>query len=619
VDAPVSKRQRSKALALASEEARPKDPGPRPAEGVPGLAEWKEQKKAFVLSAFRHFVQANGRIYDYHAPLHDRMCDKFEVAVPVMGKQKVQKRFLRMYPRGTLKTTVVCELMVWCMLKYPKIQMQYMRATKELSADVLFEIRNEALVTPFIQDIWGPVESVASKDSQYEFSIGTNKDPTIRCIGLEGTLNGTHVDFILGDDIVTDTNYNSVTLNRAIRSRMANCRPILNPEHGNIMLTGTYWPKASYYDQVVNENVRLLKRQKEELDKGNLAQAATLYEKVWDVDIAGVHNVDGTLLFPKLSESFLTLVKEDADEAIFYPGWYEMVPAGGAEKMFPKELRSWWTGQLYQDPMPHICLTNASGYITDEIPVDVYMTYDPTLTANTGSDEVGITIMGVDHKDTWYILKSVGHRELPSTMVDIASLYLQAFRPIELWIEPGALSAEMASDIRHVIDTKELPTSIRDLKLSKKRGAKEKRINALQTRYKRKQMVFQAGPWCRDLMEQLDAWDGTCDLDHDDVIDSLSMASGHVTPCGIEKLSDLIEDEDPYHMDEVDPGLLGDWNVRPWANARVAAGAPQHFKDRIKEAGEKVVNMRQLHPSAPEDGPRRIGGHAGVTQSRRAT
>src|ERR1700733_11372916 len=107
----------------ASEVLKPRDPGPKPADGEPGLPEWQEQIKLFVLSegGFKHFVQKNGRLYDYHPSCHDRMCDEFEKAVPKIGVQQVQQQHMRLYPRNSLKTTIEEELMTWCMLKYPKI------------------------------------------------------------------------------------------------------------------------------------------------------------------------------------------------------------------------------------------------------------------------------------------------------------------------------------------------------------------------------------------------------------------------------------------------------------------------------------------------------------------
>jgi hypothetical protein len=619
-----------KTSAQETESAKPRHPGPKPADGEPGLPAWQDAAKAYVLQegGFKYFVQMNGRLYDYHPGCHDRMADAFERAVPKIGVQKVQQQHLRLYPRNSLKTTMEEELMAWAMLKYPKIQMQYIRATKELAAEVLFEVRNEALVTPFIQSVWGSVSEVSNKDNQYEFSIGTNKDPTIRCFGIEGSLTGTHCDFAIIDDAVTDANFTSRALSRQVRSRFANLRPILNPQHGNKLVSGTFWPKATIYDEILAQQAALEKKFKLALDLGNKDEMAAISHKMWDIDMAGVHNPDGTLFFPKLDENFLRLVREDPEEGQYYPGWYEMVPCGGGTTYFPKDQRKWFKGQLYHDPMPHIAVLEASGAVYAEVPVDVHMTYDGTLTANSGSDFVGITINAVsaenkDRDETWYILSSKKYRELPSTMTDIVCLQLMVFRPLYLWAEPGCISAEMMADVQKFISLHELPTAIRDLKLSKKAGAKEKRINALQTRYKKGQIRLQEGPWCRDLTEEMDLWTGIADLEHDDGLDSLSMQSGIAKPCGIEKLSELFEEDPRDDPEWDDPGMMGDWNARPWQGINIAEaakrsfdGGPSRFAMQLEEAGKQVVNMEQMYPNESEH-KRRIGGHAGIHSRRK--
>lgn len=587
-------------------------PGPRPEGESAGLLEWKDKMRAYVLQdgGFKYFVQENGRVYDYYAPLHDRMCDKFEATLPRPGEDKVQRRSLRQYPRGTLKTTVGIEMLAWAIIKNPKIQMHYVRTTADLAANALFELRNESLATPFVRDLWGDITENLTLDNQYELSIGTNKDPTVRAVGITGAITGTHVHFVWLDDIVTDENFNSAKLRRNINSRMAQYRPILHPVYGCMMLSGTYWPAFTYHDQVVTENERLKKLQKEALERGDKTEAEALFHKMWDIDIAGVHNPDGTLLFPtKLTESFLRLVREDKDEGRFYAGWYEMVPASEDRKLFPKDKRKFFNGQLYHDPVPHLQILDNSGDTIQDFPVDVYMTLDPTLTAEDSSDSVGLVINAVDYDDNWHILVAKGFVEIPSTMTNIICMYLKVFRPIKLGIEPGALSGEMVSDIRHFIDAEELHTRIEDLKHLQKTSKvrnKNKRIEAMDTRYMKGKISLQSGPWCVQLSEAFDEWPR---LVHFDTIDALSMMSGgrepFAKPCALEFLSEAYEDEE-IEEDE----FLDDWRMAPWRNVRVAAGAPQEFQDQVKEMSQYTLKLRDMIP--PERTPgKRIGGHAG--------
>lgn len=608
------KRQKQE-RALERASSIPPHPGPRPEDGARGLEEWKRNAREWQLSSFRNFVQANGRLYDYYAPLHDRMCDKYEAALPNPQKDTFQRQSMRMYPRHTLKTTGGIELLAWAILKNPKIQMHYVRTTADLASNGIFELRNEALATPNIKDLWGDIAAELTLDNQYELSLGTNKDPTVRAVGITGAITGTHIHFVWFDDIVTDENYSSYKLSRNINSRMAQYKPILHPVYGARMLTGTYWPAHTYHDQVVEENARLEKRLREAIDKGDLNEAKFLRQKMWDIDIAGAHNPDGSLLFPTLlNEDFLRSAREDKETGIFYGGWYEMTPASENKKVFPKDNRSFFHGQFYAEPYPHIEVLNEAGEVLGEVPVDVYMTLDPTLTADSTSDSVGVTILGCDAEDDWWVFSSKGYQQLPSAMVDIIALQLRVFQPRKLGIEPGALSAEMVARIQQVIQAEELPTIIVDLDhlKGKNRRNKTKRIKeSLEWRYNHRKIHLQAGPWCVELCDQMDNFGVS---DHDDVIDSAAMHAGFAKPCKIEALGDLDESED----DEERP-MLQDWGVMPWATARLASGAPSWLQETAQDNRARMCNMEQVL-QAQDDKPttQRVGGHAGMTSRRKS-
>lgn len=584
--------------------------------------------KAFVLADgnFKEFVKLNGRVFDYYPPCHDRMCDAMDAAIPRIGRQRDPESHMVLYPRGTFKTTMVEELQAYAILKTPSILMQYIRGTRDLAADVLFEVRNESLVTPFIERVWGSIDDgdVVKRDSQYALSIGTNKDPTIRCGGVEGSLTGSHMDFAILDDIVDEENFNSRVLSRNIRHVLAWLRPKLNPLHGNKLLLGTLWPKATLYDEIMAENERYEKKYQEAFQAGNLQEANGVRRRIWHITKSGAHNADGSLLFPKLSEEFLSDTRDDPRTAEYYAGWYEMVPCGGVERHFPKESRKWFKGVLYHDPVPHIALTDLGGRVVREIPVDVRMTYDGALTANAGSDFTGITINGVDSDENWWLFSSKKYKEMPHVMTDILCLQLSVYRPIELWAEPGCISAEMMADLQRYILEHDLPTIIKDLKLKKGAGAKEKRINALNARYKRGQIKLQKGPWCKDLAEEMDEWTGSAgDIDHDDGLDSLSMHSGVSNACSISDLSELDESTDPFDKNWTDPSLFEDWKVRPWAGIKIAPGAERSFDGgpsrlamQMEENSKIMVNMAEIHPSAILE-PSRIGGHAGIFSRRK--
>jgi phage terminase large subunit-like protein len=535
-----------------------------PADGA-SLAEieaYHDREREYLLSAYRIFAREAGVIPDYSAKPHDEMCDQLQSGMNEYGVARRQKKMLYLAPRGSFKTTLIMLFMVYLMLWYRArgidIRIVYIRAQHELAQDVLFEIKHSVFQNPTIMRLWGDLSDQATAWNETEINLGTSRDPTISTGGLTVGMAGLHPDIIIIDDGVNEDNYNSIKARRSIRVKVKSCFPVLQP-WGSLIVAGTRWPGGDYYGEIIKENEHAAKQHKKYKELGNFEEAAR-WKPQWDIYIRGAHNADGTLFFPsRLSEAFLDQQKQSDEEGFFYYAWYENSPLDETKMLFPKEHRSFFSGNFYFEPTPTIELVDECGVTQRQIPIGVTMTIDPTTTATGTSDSVGVTIVGCDAKGDWWVLLAKGFLTLPSTLVSILSLYIRTFMPAKIGIEPGGLDPEFVAELQTFITDNHLSTQIVTLEhLRGKSGRKSKftRIAAMEPRHTYKRMHFMRGDWCVQVQDQLNNYPN---ITHDDIIDALAMQSGFVLPSPYlevhESMQGAIEQDDALSLSE-------EWNGR---------------------------------------------------------
>ena len=225
----------------------------------------------------------------------------------------------------------------------------------------------------FREDIWNDDSIVISRRNK------PLKEPSITCAGVGRSMTGAHYDFIIADDLVTDTNVTTQEQRDKVYSYITDLLPILEPG-GTLVLVFTRWHPDDAYG-------RLIRLDEERERQGKPAR--------WKKLIRGAYNDDGSLYFPtKLTEEFLAEQKENLGSRKF-AAQYLNQPVSEEDKTFNMSLAQLEDFTYFTDSFTGggIVTTRDGG----QFPVDVSMAWDPAgRKYNRHSDFHGLTLVGCD-------------------------------------------------------------------------------------------------------------------------------------------------------------------------------------------------------------------------------
>lgn len=475
-----------------------------------------EKEKAFILRDFKTFARHSGMVPDYQEQPHDEMCDNLESQVPEFGS-KSQKKKVYLAPRGSYKTSLIKAFMVYCIYKWPDIRIVYGRANDQDAAGVLRSVKNAMQNNPTLVRLFGNPEDSALIWAEEQIVLSRPNanltDATIATTGLGRTLTGAHPDLVILDDLVTDVNYRSEKAIERSRTLLQSVYPVLEP-HGSVILCGTRWAHNDVYGWVLGED-------------------AELYEKTgvreWDQYIRAVVN-DGEWFFPSvLSEEFIEKQRRSLrTQMMLFSSWYYNSPEEIGTKLFPKHHMSFIDAKFYRSPGPHLELPDGT-----YIPLRVTMTVDPAPTVGKYSDFTGVTVVGTDYQENWYILWAEDFKRVPSDAGRYLCDIVRVFAPEYLAIETGMADPAMVARIQQGLKDLDCRTAIVSYMATqyeaKGQRSKGARIEALEPLFREGKIKFVRGSATfRELLRQLDGYGS---LDHDDVLDALAMQRAYVRRC----------------------------------------------------------------------------------------
>jgi hypothetical protein len=460
---------------------------------------------------------------------HKEMCDELEACLPVFGTD-YQKKELYLAPRRTYKTSLVVALIIYAIVKWPNIRIGLGRATHEMAKGLLFEV-TQKLRNPVILDVWGDLSKDAPIWNAERIVVNTRTrayhEPTVDTFGLGTSLTGQHLDLILGDDFVHELNYLSAAAVRQGQITIQSFFPVLEP-HGSVIITGTRWAANDLYGWLLDMDEKL-------------EQAALAAWKEGDPEPQGVrqwrryirsaytHDEDGkkVLYFPAvITERFLDQQRASIESKLF-SSWYLNQPFEEGLKVFTEF--AWFDCEYYAQPFPMIVRETAQGVLST--PVRVSLTIDPALMSSPSNDEMGVTVVGTDADDVWYVLHAEGFRKIPSEQASRVLYIIRHFLPKTVVCESAGadvefmqrlalgiedINAGLADDRRIILQGY---SALRD-EAKGKRG-KAQRIESLEPRFRDGKVKLRRAH-VGDLFRQLDSWPD-CPNGHDDVIDALAM------------------------------------------------------------------------------------------------
>ena len=534
------------------------------------------------------------------------MCDEMELAMPDIGKGEQQWKEIYLAPRGTYKTSLEIAYMIYLIFKFRErgidISMDFVRATSSLAEDVLFELKVALQTNETILELFGDISLIARIWSQKTINISKSRDATISVSGADYGGAGKHPDLVFFDDLVNEKNYLSLKAKRNARTKIQAYYPIL-PAWGVMCVVGTRFAHNDVYGWILDQNEKDARAYRAAL-AANDHVAAEAVKPQWHEYIRSVRDRGGNLFAPTiLHEKFLAQQKRSI-EAKMYAAWYENRPDVEGMVRFRLEYLDYFTGRFTRHPVPILEVVGegpgGTHYPIAEFPVALYLTIDPTLTANRTSDWTGMVLNAVDADDHWWVMLARRYLEVPSEIGERALEIMRRYGPGRLRIESANADADMVARIQRGISDEGLEWVIesyhpvRDEVQATGRRKKTARIEALEPRFRNGGVSIHRNT-CEALYDQYKGWP---DVENDDVFDGLGMHYGFAKACRYRSIED-VRAEMLTAEDFEEPGNL--------------FGSSFRYSLRCADGTDRIV-----HVPIPEreDPDARLVGRAGVSSQR---
>jgi phage terminase large subunit-like protein len=471
----------------------------------------KPKRAAWLLADFKRFCTVTRILDKIESQPHDEMMEEMARCIPDFSAQQ-QTRELYLAPRYSYKTSIAKALIVYLILRFPDISISIYRASRLLAKDMLAAIQEILQRNPEILSTFGDVSSGAPLWTTFKFTVNTRTragilDPTVAAFGLKTSMTGTHPDFVLMDDLVTDINCDSIVEMQKAEKLVESAYPVL-PKWGVLLITGTQWSRIDVYWKIREKNKTLV-------EDGHETDFREYIRKVYTRD----ENGDLVYFFPRdLHEEFLEQQRLTVSPRWFASWYFQEVHELGMAP-FPKDKIKIFEGEYIRGPYKALQLQGDRGLI----PLFVVLVMDPALTAAASSDNFGLNVVGFDPDKNWWVLESQEFRKLPSQATrDVIDL-LRKYEPDCFLVEPAAADLEMMNQLRDFIRGSGMPTMIRDYNAIRDephgRQGKDARILALEHKVHGEKIRFRKG-MCGAVIREMDNYPS---LDHDDCLDALAM------------------------------------------------------------------------------------------------
>jgi hypothetical protein len=210
-------------------------------------------------------------------------------------------------PRGLGKTYQSCALAAWRLLRDPDRKILIVSKSHSHAKKAISMLRQWMEIVWFLQHLRPNPEQV---DSATQFQVGPARaslQPSVTAIGIDGMLEGNRAHTIIGDDVETDTNTETLESREGLNDRLGELKDILYPynpkltgapiDRPEILYVGTYHHEESVYLKLAEPTrgykFRTWTLEYPELDGGQHELAPKLREKLVNGDVQA-----GDLVFP---------------------------------------------------------------------------------------------------------------------------------------------------------------------------------------------------------------------------------------------------------------------------------------------------------------------------------
>lgn len=458
--------------------------------------------------------------------VHEELCSWWT-------REEAKSHQLVLLPRDHGKSAMVAYRVAWEITKNPAIRVLYISSTANLAEKQLGFIK-DILTSKQYRRYWPemvhPDEGKRKKWTSNEISVDhprreaeSIRDPTIFTAGLTTGITGMHCDIAVLDDVVVKENALTNEGRERVRTQYSLLSSIEGADAREWVVGTRYHPADLYAD--------LLDMQIEEYSpSGDLLYTDRLYE-IFERQLESVGDGTGEYLWPRQQ-------RKDGQ-------WFGFDQRVRARKYAQYLDKTQFRAQYYNDPNDlesapispdlfqyynrSLIQINHNGVFYNGTRLNVFASVDLAYTKSARRDFTSIVVIGVDPKNSVYIL------DIERFQADrIKEYFDKILRLHQKWMFRKIRAETVAAQKVIVRDLKEnyikpmgLALSVDEYSPNSRSGNKEERIAAtLYPRYENLQVWHYKGGNCQILEEELIQQNPA----HDDVKDALTMAIDIAVP-----------------------------------------------------------------------------------------
>lgn len=206
--------------------------------------------------------------------VHQQACDLFgpppDLSKPFEQQDEIHN-YLYLDPRGEFKTSISLGKTIQNVINFPDVAILRMSGVENLVKRTIQEMRDQYLTNSTFRSLYPdhvPYSSKRGEDGMAPTEWGTaygatsparkrpRREPSISISTLESVKAGSHYEWITGDDVVHEKNYQTRELLQKTIDDWDLSRNLLNPQ-GYRELDGTRYDWSDLYGRVIEQNQKV--------------------------------------------------------------------------------------------------------------------------------------------------------------------------------------------------------------------------------------------------------------------------------------------------------------------------------------------------------------------------
>ncbi len=365
--------------------------------------------------------------------------------IPVSSHNDSQLFVLLLMSRRTRKTSLIKALLTFAVEIDVDFRSLLCRATIKDAKSSLRGVCDAIEQNPTYVDVCGAREGKYVEWTKEYITRGGRSvpfnEPTIDTSGLDSSKNGAHLDLVICDDLVHESNFESANIMEDARAKVISMLPVME-DTASMIVIGTRWGDNDVYGWIIDED-----------EKRVMAGDAPMWHKI----IWGAYNEQNKARFPKiLPEGAIEAFRARISPKMF-SSWILNECRAEGENIFTLAYIRYFDGEFAGGLLGNLRLLSTpenkdlKSRFGEAVSLRTIILIDPAPTVGPKSDETGIVVVGFDKEANWWVLAAFGVKKLPSDRLQFITNLALKYRPEIIAQENADMSAPLLeSELRKV-------------------------------------------------------------------------------------------------------------------------------------------------------------------------